>query len=152
MDKLTPLDGLFVSQKKEWGEILTGFEQKNKYAIIDPSGNQLYFAAEDGGSIIGRLFLKALRPFQMIYSVRDPHGKEIFKLFGPFFKPWTFKIMQNENEVGVITKKWSGFLKEGFTDADNFGMSFPREWSKEIKALFLGAIFLIDFVHFENRN
>ena len=41
---------------------------------------------------------------------------------------------------------------EGFTDADNFGVSFPAEWDKNVKALFLSAVFLIDFVHFENTG
>ena len=43
-------------------------------------------------------------------------------------------------------------MKEGFTDADNFGVMFPAEWDVELKALFLGAVFLIDFVHFENKG
>lgn len=53
---------------------------------------------------------------------------------------------------GKITKKWSGLLKEGFTDADNFGVTFPNDWPNEQKALFLGAVFLIDFVHFEDKG
>jgi len=43
-------------------------------------------------------------------------------------------------------------MKEGFTDADSFGVTFPADWDVELKALLLGAVFLIDFVHFENRG
>ena len=43
-------------------------------------------------------------------------------------------------------------MKEGVTDADNFGVMFPADWDVESKALFLGAVFLIDFVHFENKG
>ncbi len=43
-------------------------------------------------------------------------------------------------------------MKEGFTDADNFGVMFPADWDIKLKALFLGAVFLIDFVHFENKG
>ena len=43
-------------------------------------------------------------------------------------------------------------MKEGFTDADHFGVMFPAEWDVELKARFLGAVFLIDFVHFENKG
>ncbi len=50
------------------------------------------------------------------------------------------------------TKKWSGLMKEGFSDADNFCVTFPQEWDIELKALFLGAVFFIDFVHFENKG
>ena len=198
MEKLSSIDGLVVSQKKEWGEILTGFETKNKYAVLDASGNDLYIAAELGGSLLLRWFLKALRPFEInvwtyenrlvlrvvrpfrfyfhelsvydahgqllgtiqkrfsilrrIYSVLDGSGQEMYQLFGPILHPWTFEIKQGDGQYGKITKKWSGLLKEGFTDADNFGVSFPASWDKKIKALFLGAVFLIDFVHFENTG
>lgn len=192
------MSSLVISQKKEWGEILTAFETKNKYAILDESGNELYFAAEDSGSTILRWFLKALRPFTItilnvdgqvvlkvkrpfrfyfhhievsdnmgqslgtierrfsvlrrIYAVIDSSGKEIYQLFGPLLKPWTFHIKNEGQEYGKITKKWSGLLKEGFTDADNFALIFPVEWDIKLKSLFLGAVFLIDFVHFENKG
>ena len=185
-----------VSQKKEGGEILTGFESRNKYVILESSGQELFLAAEVGGNVLARLFLKSLRPFQMtvmttegtkaldlqrpfkfyfhqlnimdakgallgtierqvswlrrIYLVKDSNGQEIFKLLGPILHPWTFNIIQNGIEVGKITKKWSGLLKEGFTDADNFGITFPNGIKQNEKAILLGAVFLIDFVHFEN--
>jgi len=190
--------GLVVSQQKEWGEILTGFETRNKYVVSDQSGEKLYLAVEDPGSTMVRLFLKSLRPFTItvmsedgqaalrinrpfrfyfhrvevvdsqgkslgaierqfsilrrIYHVFDPRGRKIFQLFGPILHPWTFQIRKNDLEIGKITKKWSGLLKESFTDADNFGVMFPAEWDVGLKALFLGAVFLIDFVHFENTN
>ena len=87
-----------------------------------------------------------------IYDVRDARGQAVFQLFGPILHPWTFQIRDDRGEHGKITKKWSGLLKEGFTDADNFGVTFPSEWDVRRKALFLGAVFLIDFVHFENKG
>jgi hypothetical protein len=198
MERLSSIDGLIVSQKKEWGEILTGFETKNKYAVSDVSGNSIYLAAEEPGSTLLRLFLKALRPFTIavmthdgrpvlrirrpfrfyfhqaevldsqgqslgiiqrqfsilrrIYTVSDSSGAEVFQLFGPLLHPWTFHIRKRDVEYGKITKKWSGLLKESFTDADNFGVTFPAEWDVRLKALFLGAVFLIDFVHFEDKG
>ena len=198
MDRLSSISGLVVSQQKEWGEILTGFETKNRYAISDLSARRLYLAAEEDGSMLLRWFLKALRPFKIailtengqvvlrvirpfrfyfhraevvdsngqllgviekrfsilrrVYSVLNNSGVEIYKLFGPILHPWTFKIRNGADEYGKITKKWSGLLKEGFTDADNFGVTFPAEWDVKSKALFLGAVFLIDFVHFENKG
>ena len=87
-----------------------------------------------------------------IYSVFDPNDRRIFQLFGPILHPWTFEIRDDSKEYGQITKQWSGALKEGFTDADNFGVTFPNDWSNEQKALFLGTVFLIDFVHFEDKG
>jgi uncharacterized protein YxjI len=198
MRLLEAVDGLVISQKKEWGEILTGFETKNKYIVLDSTGRELYMAVEEGGSVLFRWFLRALRPFEInvrrldhqlvirvvrpfrfffhelnvygaggnlmgtikrefallrrIYSVFDPNGAQIFQLFGPIFHPWTFEIRDDSKAYGQITKKWSGILKESFSDADNFGVTFPSDWSNEQKALFLGAVFLIDFVHFEDKG
>ncbi len=197
MEGLSSINGLVVIQQKEWGEILSGFETKNKYTISDRSGGRLYFAAEEAGSMLLRWFLKGLRPFTIavlsedgqvvlrvmrpfrfyfhraevvnaqgqslgviekqfsimrrIYSVFNSSGEEVFQLFGPILHPWTFQIKNNGVEYGKITKKWSGLLKEGMTDADNFGVTFPAQWDVKLKALFLGAVFLIDFVHFENK-
>jgi len=198
MERLSSISGLVVNQQKEWGEILTGFETKNRYTISDVSGNKLYLAVEEAGSMLLRWFLKALRPFTIavltedgqvalrvmrpfrfyfhraevvdsrgqslgvierrfsilrrIYSVLNSSGEEVFQMFGPILHPWTFQIRDGEVEYGKITKKWSGLLKEGITDADNFGVMFPAEWDVKLKALFLGAVFLIDFVHFENKG
>ena len=116
MERLASTSSLVVSQRKEWGEILSGFEGKNKYAVLDEVGRQLFLAAEEPGSMILRWILKAHRPFT----------------------------------IAVLTE--GGLLKEGFSDADNFGVVFPAAWDVRVKALFLGAVFLIDFVHFENKG
>ena len=73
-------------------------------------------------------------------------------LRGPFFKPWTFHIEQNGQEVGLIQKRWSGFGKELFTDADNFGVTFGDVQDARLRTLIVAATFLLDFVHFENRG
>ena len=48
-----------------------------------------------------------------------------------------------ETPVGQIRKQWSGIVKEMFTDADNFGITFPMDLDVNIKATLLGAVFLI---------
>lgn len=45
--------------------------------------------------------------------------------------------------IGTITKKWSGLIKEFFTDADNFGVSFPKDLDVHLKASLLAATMLI---------
>ena len=197
MEQLRQAQVLLVQQKKEWGEILTGFETRNRFAVCDTSGRQLYWAAEES-SMLARWFLKSLRPFAMhilnpqgalvlkftrpfrfflheisisdmsgkylgmikqkfsIFSrqflVRDATGREVYKIYGPFFHPWTFRILKNEREIGKIQKRWSGLGKEMFTDADNFNIEFPREASVEQKSILLGALFLIDMLCFERSK
>ena len=87
-----------------------------------------------------------------VFQVLDAQGHERFQLFGPLLKPWTFFIKRGDREVGKITKKWSGALKEAFTDADNFGVTFPADLPVAEKSLLLGAVFLIDFAYFEKSN
>lgn len=55
-------------------------------------------------------------------------------------------------QVGKISKQWSGLLREAFTDADNFGISFPMDLDVRMKAVMLGACFLIvryDYTYFD---
>ena len=197
MKALDSANTLVVSQKKEWGEILSGFETKNRYVVLSEMGNELYYAAEKSSFLL-RMFLKALRPFEIIVAradgstvlnlerpfrfffhkldVRDAQGKllgtierefsllrrlyriyssrgmEMFRLYGPLLHPWTFEIRENDRQVGKITKKWSGLAKEAFTDADNFAVEMPPGKDAETKSVLLGAVFLIDFVHFERSN
>lgn len=37
-------------------------------------------------------------------------------------------------------------------DADNFGVTFPPDATPELKAVLLGAVFLIDFMFFEDNE
>ena len=86
------------------------------------------------------------------FFVYDASGREIYKIIGPLFKVWTFKIMKNDIEVGKISKKWSGIGKEMFTDADTFNVQFPNDATGEEKKIFLGTTFLIDLIYFENNK
>lgn len=45
--------------------------------------------------------------------------------------------------VGKISKQWSGLAREIFTDADFFGITFPMDLDVRMKAVLLGATFLI---------
>ena len=99
------------------------------------------------------------------YNIKDETGKTVYYIEGPcctcscFGGDVDFKIyneVDHGKEVGRISKKWSGLAKEYFTDADNFGISFPPGASGKMKATLLGACMLIDFMYFEqtdnNRN
>ena len=45
--------------------------------------------------------------------------------------------------MGKISKQWSGLLREAFTDADYFGITFPMDLDVKMKAVMIGACFLI---------
>jgi len=85
-----------------------------------------------------------------VNTVASCIGQECFQLLGPLLRPWTFLIRARGEEIGRIAKKWTGILKESLSDTDNFAMSFPAELQPNHKGVLLGAVFLIDFVHFES--
>jgi len=194
-------DKILISQVKEWGEILINFESRNRYRICDEEGEELGFAAEEGGGLgamLGRNFLGSARactlhvfdrhgtevgqgkkPFRWFFyemvaiengrlvgrvkrrfavlnrrfTVYDAEGKELFEIFSPLFRIWTFKVQAGGVEIARINKKWSGLLKEAFSDADNFGVEFfGQQPPADFQKLLLFATFLIDFCFFENNN
>ncbi len=51
--------------------------------------------------------------------------------------------LDESSVIGRISKQWTGFEAEAFTDADNFGLQFPMDLDIKIKAVILGACFLI---------
>uniref|UniRef100_A0A8C3A6F7 Phospholipid scramblase n=1 Tax=Cyclopterus lumpus TaxID=8103 RepID=A0A8C3A6F7_CYCLU len=59
------------------------------------------------------------------------------------------KGKDSDTPIGRISKQWSGLLKEVFTDTDNFGIQFPLDLDVKMKAVLMGACFLIDFMFFE---
>jgi uncharacterized protein YxjI len=183
-----------VSQKKEWLEILTDFERRNRFTIDFDGRDGVLLAAEEG-SRWQRFFLGSMRPYTLViqtrekrpvlrmhapfrfihreitvteangkalgtvrkrftfphtrYDVFDPHGRAIFEIARGFVKVWTFTIRRDGQDVAVITKRWSGLGREMFTDADRFQLQFPEITDPTERKILLGALFLLDFTHFE---
>lgn len=108
--------------------------------VLDPRGNPI-------GTVLKRWSLINRR-----YTVVDATEGRGYEIHGPLFRPWTFRILRHGSECGMIRKKWSGSLREIFTDADFFGIQFPRDADVRLKTVFLGAVFLIDFMHFEDNH
>ena len=99
----------------------------------------------------------AHRKFGLIhkkYELRTNEGKVFAKIQSSIFKIWTFALRDHSgNEIARISKKWSGMLKEYFTDSDNFMIEFgSHSWSANQRAIILAAAISIDFDYFENNN
>ena len=88
-------------------------------------------------------------------DVETADGRVVARLVGPLLHPWTFIAERgpegNPREVGRIEKQWGGLLKEGFTDADTFLVTFGDP-DPTFRRLLLAAAVLIDFRWFEGRN
>ena len=79
-------------------------------------------------------------------SIKDAVGKTVMKIEGPVcpMASVSFDLMTlDRKQVGKIHKKWTGLTRELFTDADNFDISFPMDLDVKMKAVILGACFLI---------
>ncbi|XP_064487653.1 phospholipid scramblase 1-like [Ornithodoros turicata] len=107
------------------------------------------------GYIIGHVEQQrgALRP---TFLVQDAERHTRFIVVGPHFH-WCccgdvpFRVLSppHNKEVGLISKQWSGLLKELLTDADTFGVCFPMDLDAKLKAVVIATAFLIDFLFFE---
>jgi uncharacterized protein YxjI len=90
--------------------------------------------------------------FRRLYVIEDATGHVMADIFGPILRPWTFEVRLGEAVCGMIQKRWSGLMKEVFTDADNFGVELAGLDDPSLRALAFAATVLIDVVHFERSK
>ncbi|XP_064462152.1 phospholipid scramblase 2-like [Ornithodoros turicata] len=98
--------------------------------------------------------------FRTSYSICDRRMKPLMRVQGPWLTCSTpcatdvkFSIRSlHDIEIGVIAKEWSGLIKEAFTDADTFSVTFPVDMDVDVKACILGCAILIDYMYFENTT
>ncbi|XP_054731736.1 phospholipid scramblase 2-like [Anastrepha obliqua] len=92
------------------------------------------------------------------FRIKNHSGDTMLRIEGPFCTfsmcgDVQFNIVSLTGEsVGKIVKQWSGLAQELFTDADFFGITFPLDLDVRIKAVLLGATFLIDAMFFEGEG
>lgn len=71
------------------------------------------------------------RFFKPTFRIFDASEQLIGEITGDW-KAWNFTIKDsNGNEVGVITKKWAGALKELFTSADKYYVNIDPAYSED---------------------
>ncbi|XP_075591871.1 phospholipid scramblase 1-like [Dermatophagoides farinae] len=97
--------------------------------------------------------------FYPIFSILNSAGGKVLHIQGPLLTfsccgDVEFTILSNDGgtEVGKISKQWNGLAQEMLTDADRFGIQFPNNLDVAIKAVLLGATFLIDYMFFEKSH
>jgi uncharacterized protein YxjI len=123
----------------------------------------------DGG---GEKVLELVRPAKVFKSTVEVHdgqgarvgrivqenivGKKRFRLAGPAdetlgsidaenWRSWDFAIRDGTGtEVGRITKKWAGILREGFTTADRYLLNISGEVSSGLRGMMVASAAGID--------
>ncbi|KAF4529981.1 hypothetical protein B566_EDAN009157 [Ephemera danica] len=93
------------------------------------------------------------------FAVKDAAGNVVLRIKGPCLTysicgDVEFKVLSadGQQQVGKISKQWAGLLREAFTDTDYFGITFPMDLDVKMKAVMLGACFLIDAMFFEKKG
>lgn len=105
---------LVVTREIEWGTIVLGFEQANKYTVRDANGEVVAYIAEDTQSIasaIGRQLLRRRRA--MSATVMSPAGDVIFRVRRPLYiinSVMNIEDAQGE-VVGEVMQRWHAWRR-----------------------------------------
>lgn len=90
--------------------------------------------------------------FSKKFDVTDPGGRVLLRVSSPLWRPWTFAFERDGHELARVEKKWSGMLREAFTDADRFRVMFQsHQLGLDERSLVLAAGIFIDLQYFEQK-
>ncbi|XP_023512311.1 altered inheritance rate of mitochondria protein 25 [Cucurbita pepo subsp. pepo] len=97
---------LLITRDIEWANLVLGFEQENRYAIVDVCYPQspVGFIREQS-NIVARQLLRLRRPF--VAYITDAMGNELFRVRRPFW--WLTSSIYAEidgKEIGVVHRRW----------------------------------------------
>lgn len=101
--------------------------------------------------VIGRIQQK-FKFFKPTFKIFNTNEQIIATITGDW-KAWNFVIKDtNEAQIGAITKKWAGAMKEIFTTADKYNVTIDPNYSKkENKIAILSSAITIDMVLKESK-
>ncbi|KAI5347326.1 hypothetical protein PRUPE_2G323900 [Prunus persica] len=97
---------MLITRDIEWANLVLGFEQENRYGIVDvcypesPVG-----LIREQSHVITRQLLRLRRPF--VAYITDAMGNELFRVRRPFW--WITSSIYaeiNGKEVGVVHRRW----------------------------------------------
>ncbi|XP_051557443.1 phospholipid scramblase 1-like isoform X2 [Myxocyprinus asiaticus] len=95
-------------------------------------------------------------PFLPVFSIQGPDKKVLMKIRGPYLPckccgdiNFEVKGKKGGKPFGQVTKQRGGCIRKCFTDATNYTVQFPKNMDVKMKAVLMGACFLIDFMYFE---
>ncbi len=101
---------LVVARGIEWGNVVLGFEQANKYTVLDETGATVALLAEETsgvGSAIARQALRARRSF--VASLLSPDGSRVLaRVRRPLYLVNSTTTIEDDSGevVGEVVQKW----------------------------------------------
>lgn len=101
---------------------------KSKIKVSDAAGTERGAILQD--NLVGK------KHFLLV----DGNGDRIGSIDGENWMSWDFAIHDNSgSEVGRITKKWAGILKEGYTAADTYILQIEADVSLDLRLLMFAS-------------
>ncbi|KAJ0241740.1 Phospholipid scramblase [Hirschfeldia incana] len=97
---------LLITRDIEWANLVLGFEQENRYAVVDVCYPEAPVGSiREQSHVIMRQLLRSRRPF--VASITDALGNELFRVRRPFW--WITSSIYAEidgEEIGVVHRRW----------------------------------------------
>lgn len=127
-------DEILATIKRGWTFVISKIE------ILDSDGNTIAHIRQK---------FKVLKP---TFNILDAQQNLIAEIKGDW-KAWNFSITdEKENQLGTITKKWAGILKEVFTTADKYIVSVKPGLAIDARKISIVAMAIaIDMVLKESK-
>jgi uncharacterized protein YxjI len=134
LDILDTEEKVLATIKRGW----TFFMSQIK--VLDPEGN-----------LIAQI-KQQFKFFKPTFNILQDDGTPIASITGDW-KAWNFTIVDGgNNQIGTITKKWNGILKEAFTTADKYIVSINPGVAEDAKKIAVVATAItIDMVLKESK-
>lgn len=113
----------------------------SKITVTDPDGNAI------------GLIKQKFKFFKPTFIINDPaSGEQIAQITGDW-KAWNFTIKNPVGEdMGKISKKWAGAMKEIFTSADKYNVSIDPNYAENNKKVaIIATAITIDMVLKESK-
>ena len=111
---------LVITRNVEWGTVIFGFEQANKYTIYDQEGNVIALLAEELGSFgkeVGRQLLRTRRPFTA--TIFSPDGNVQFKTAHGMLICYRWTLEAKVQQADARQAAWPVVAVTIYTDVSN---------------------------------
>ncbi|KAH8556854.1 Scramblase-domain-containing protein [Umbelopsis sp. PMI_123] len=99
---------LVIGRQIEMMNVFLGFEQANKYSIMDPNGNYVGFIAEEDSltSTMSRQLLRTHRKFNA--TIMNSEGEVVFKITRPYslINSRIFIHTIDDELIGEVQQRW----------------------------------------------
>jgi uncharacterized protein YxjI len=129
----------------------------HKLAVYDSSGGKVVElvrpakimkstveVADGSGRAVGKIVQKNIFGKKR-FALEDATGQLLGAINAENWRAWDFAIEDaTGGEIGRITKKWAGLLREGFTTADNYVLNINGEAKGDLRLLVLASAAGVD--------